>query len=369
MMGQIGVIGIGRIGLCVSLILESFGYNVIGIDIDEVYVKSLNQKTFQTMEPLATDYLRKSVNFVATTDLKKIHECDYLFIYVQTPNGGTDNFYDHSIMSTTLDDLRKMDISNTHVIIGSTVLPGYIDNVASCLLKDCQNVTISYHPEFISQGNIIYDILNSNMCLLGTNDIGVETFLREIYDKISPQAHISVTTPIEAEITKIAINTYITTKISFANMIGDLCDEIGARKDVVCNAMSTDERIGPKYFNAGLSYGGPCFPRDTLAFKQLLENYGLDPCIVESTHKYNKVHNDLFTNKIALSTKDQPYVIFENVNYKNDTSTNIITDSAKLYMAKKLQKGGKRVIIKDLWEIVSNVKKEYGNIFEYDVIE
>ena len=67
MMGQIGVIGIGRLGLCVSLILECFGYNVIGIDIDEVYVKSLNQKTFHTMEPLVTDYLRKSVNFVATT--------------------------------------------------------------------------------------------------------------------------------------------------------------------------------------------------------------------------------------------------------------------------------------------------------------
>jgi len=172
-------------------------------------------------------------------------------------------------------------------------------------------------------------------------------------------------TPLESEIVKIALNGYITTKISYANMISDLCDTMGANKYTVLNAIGNDKRIGNKYFNPGYSFGGPCFPRDTKALNKIISQKSINSDLLSATTKYNEYHV-LFQTEQLLKQNKKSY-IFENVCYKKNSMVPIIKESAKLKIAKELNKRGKKVIIRDTKEIINEVKKEFGIIFIYEI--
>ena len=413
------VIGIGKLGLGLSLILEKSGYNVLGVDTNNSYINSLNNSTFKSSEPEINDYLRKASNFRATTNLLEgLKFSDFIFILVPTPNGGGDNFYDHSILSSLFLEINKLGCSFKHFIIGCTVMPQYIDRIANSLINNTN--TISYNPEFVALGEIIKGYLNPDIVLLGTTSSIVQKKIHEIYNKIyrlnssiikknnikdlekfiserenelillkkmflkdeiidlpiniSENNYIKkkiskpkmcIMKPLEAEIVKISLNAYITTKISFANMISDLCDENKANKFTVLDAIGSDSRIGNKYFNAGYSYGGPCFPRDTKALVKLLNKNNICDDILLGTNNYNEYHVEFQTLQLLKQNK-QIYII-ENVSYKEKTKIPIIEESAKLKIAKNLVEKGKTVIIKDFQEIIDEVKKEFGNLFSYQI--
>lgn len=367
-MSNISVLGIGRLGLGLALLIEKAGYNVLGVDINEEYVKQLNNKTFKTKEPEYENLLQNSKNFNTTLDLNEgLQHSDIIFIMVQTPNSGGNKFYDHSIVSNLLQKINEKKVENKHVIIGCTLMPKYIDEVGSFLLSDCKNTTLSYNPEFIAQGEIIKGFLNPDMILIGTYSQELGEILKEIYSKIvKTDPKYCIISPLEAEITKITINGYITTKLSFANMISDVCDSIGANKEKVLDSIGSDSRIGNKYFRPGYSFGGPCFPRDTRALALFVDQNNINNELLLSTTKYNNLHSDFLTQKLLDENKDE-YVI-ENVCYKQDSKIPIIEESAKLKIAKKLVENGKKVIIKDEIQLINEVKKEYGNIFNYNVI-
>ena len=155
---NITVIGIGRLGLGLSLLIEKNGNNVLGIDINEKYVKELNNKTFKTNEPEYENLLQKSINFTASTDLQKgLDYSDIIFIIVQTPNGGDKNFYDHTILSNLLYKINTLKPKNKHFIIGCTVMPKYIDTIGNLLIENCKNCSLSYNPEFIAQVKLLRD--------------------------------------------------------------------------------------------------------------------------------------------------------------------------------------------------------------------
>ena len=184
-MSNITVLGIGKLGLGLALLIEKAGYNVLGIDINEEYVKQLNNKTFKTKEPAYENLLQNSKNFKASLDLDEgLNYSDIIFIMVQTPNSGGNKFYDHSIVSNLLQKINEKKVENKHIIIGCTLMPKYIDEVGLFLLSDCKNVTLSYNPEFIAQGEIIKGFLNPDMVLIGTYSQELGEILREIYSKI-----------------------------------------------------------------------------------------------------------------------------------------------------------------------------------------
>jgi nucleotide sugar dehydrogenase len=264
-------------------------------------------------------------------------------------------------------------------------MPHYIDEIATPLLADAQNCSISYNPEFIAQGEIVKGFLNPDMILVGTNVPTILTpILTDIYSSMTENTPIyTFMTPLEAEIVKISLNGFITTKISFANMISDLCDNVGADKFTVLEAIGADSRIGRKYFNPGLSYGGPCFPRDTKALKQLMDQHNIQSNILHSTTQYNEEHiqrhaAQLVSTDTLLKMKTKDIVgcewinetdefIFTNVCYKPGSSIPIIEESAKLKIAEILaKKYNKRIIIRDTEQLVAEVKKEYGSLFEYE---
>ena len=169
--------------------------------------------------------------------------------------------------------------------------------------------------------------------------------------------------PLEAEITKISINGFITTKLSFANMISDVCDNLGANKEKVLNSIGTDSRIGNNYFKAGYSYGGPCFPRDTKALNLFITQSNIPSDLLATTSKYNDYHIKYQAEQLLEQNKGQNTFEFNNVSFKQTNTTTIIEESAKLKIAKYLVEKGKRVIIKDIKPIIDEVKKVWKYIY------
>jgi UDPglucose 6-dehydrogenase len=365
---NITVIGIGKLGLGFALLLEKNGYNVLGVDIFEDYVKNINNKTLTFSEPGYNDLLNNCVNFKATTSFEEgVHFSDLIFIIVQTPNSGGEKFYDHNILSNVLVKMNNLKLKNKNIIIGCTIMPKYIDDIGLQLICDTENCYLSYNPEFVAQGDIINGFENSDIILVGTTNPTLESLLTPIYLRMSKKIpKFCFMKPIEAEIVKISLNGFITTKISYANMISNLCDNLNADKHLVLNAIGSDSRIGNKYFRPGNSYGGPCFPRDTKALKQLMDQNEINSCLLDSTTKYNEEHIVFQSNQLLKKNKD--VYVFENVCYKENSKIPLIEESAKLKIAKFIRLKEKRVIIRDNKDIINEVKKEFGILFEYEIL-
>ena len=367
-MERVTIVGIGRLGLGLALLIEKGGYDVLGIDISQPYVDSLNSKTFKTKEPEYENLLQNSRNFRASIDLEEgLNHSDIIFIVVQTPNSGGEKFYDHTILSNLLNKINNFQVENKHIIIGCTVMPKYIQEVGEFLLSDCNNCSLNYNPEFIAQGEIIKGFLYPDIILIGTKSNTVGKRLKEIYQKFTLSLpNYCIISPLEAEITKISINGFVTTKLSFANMLSDVCDNCGADKNNVLKSVGSDSRIGNKYFKPGYSFGGPCFPRDTKALAKFVEQSNIDNSILLETTKYNQFHSQFLTSQLLKENKNE--YLMENVCYKENSKIPLIEESAKLKIAKNLVLNGKKVTIKDEIQIINEVKKEYGNLFDYQVV-
>jgi UDPglucose 6-dehydrogenase len=365
---NITIIGIGKLGLGLGLLLDKHGYIVKGVDINEKYIVELNNKSFCSDEPCYNELLLNSHNMTYTTDIEEgLNHADIIFIIVQTPLSGNDNYYDHSILSGLLSNINSYKVSNKHFIIGCTVMPKYIDTIGLQLIDDCNGCTLSYNPEFVAQGDVINGFQNPDIILIGSICSDLFGILKSIYDSIvKNKPKYCFMCPLSAEVVKICLNGYLTTKLSYANMIGDLCDTLDIDKDVVCNAIGSDSRIGNKYFKAGYSYGGPCFPRDTLAVKKLLDTYDISSDLLSATSDYNDYHIE-FQAKQMLK-EDKELYIFEDVSYKHNSNIPIIERSAKLRIAKYIANSGKTVMIIGNQKIITKVKEEYGNIFQYRLI-
>ena len=362
---NITIIGIGRLGLPFALLLDRAGYNVLGIDVNHELVEQINNKTYKSYEPEVNDYLEKS-NLKCTTNFDT-HHSKLIYILVPTPNGGGEKFYDHSILSNVLVKLNNQKLEDKDIIIGCTIMPGYIDQIGISLLKDCKNCTLSYNPEFIAQGDIIRGFQYPDILLIGCYSEESYEFIKYIHSTIvKNDPKYCFMSPLEAEITKLTINGFITTKLSFANMISDACKKMKADPFTILDAVGSDSRIGKSYFRPGYSYGGPCFPRDTKALKLFLDQQSVTSNLLKSTSEYNEEHI-VITAEELLSINTDTYQ-FENVCYKENCCVPIIEESPKLKIAAYLVKKGKKVIIEDRPDIICEVMKEYGNIFTYEYL-
>jgi hypothetical protein len=365
---NISVIGVGRLGICVALVLEKFGYNVLGSDIIQEYVDSINNKTLVSPEPSVTDMLLQSKNFKATTSLEEILTfSDTIFIYVATPSSGGEKHYDHTTLGNVLSSINNLRVSNKHIVIGCTVIPGYCRDVANFLVRDCQNTTVSYNPEFIAQGDIVNGILKADFILIGEGSVEAGDRLEKIYKTVSPEVSINRMSPSSAEITKLGVNCFITTKVAFANMIGDLADvSPGSDKFDILKAIGSDSRIGQKYLKPGYGFGGPCFPRDNRALGGYIKKMGLEPLIPEATDISNRLHTKFQIDKLLES--DIKEITISGVTYKENCRVPIIEESQKLVIAKKLAESGVKVTVEDYPNILHNVMLEYGNLFTYSCL-
>lgn len=363
---NISVLGIGRLGLCMALCFEKAGYNVLGVDLSEKYISLLNEKSFESPEPSVTEYLKQSKNFLASTSLKEALDfSDTYFIVVPTNKLNGENPYDTKILSDLLEVISSYNISNKHIIISGTVPPGYITKTAKKITQNCASITYSYNPEFIAQGDIIRGLENPDIVLIGEEDVNAGKNIENIYRKVcqnSPYyAHMSIES---AEITKMALNCFVTAKIAFANLVSEIADETeGADKEMILATLGKDQRIGSKCIKPGYGFGGPCFPRDNRALAMYATSIGINPCIFNTTDIANEQHANYMAQKFL--DQNLPEYVFEEVNYKPNCPVAIIEKSQKLLVAKKIAERGKKVIILDSENIIKEVEREYGDLFTY----
>lgn len=363
-MDKIAVIGIGRLGLCFALNLERSGYNVWGIDNNEEYVKSLGAKTFQSNEPYLTEYLAGSTSFISSTNLSVIIEESIQFIYLLLPTPSlSDGSFSHDVINSVADDLLKLPQVKgvvRHLIIGSTVMPGFCDELTKKVSPHGYSVT--YNPEFIAQGSIIRDQQNPDQILIGEGHPEATKMLTAIYGKMcvsKPEIH--VLNKKSAEICKLATNCFLTMKISFANSIGDLATVAGAQPEKILAAIGSDSRIGNKYLKYGFGFGGPCFPRDNQALLNYAQKQKQPLHLSNSTINVNKEHLE-FQLKKMLAEEREGYE-FEYITYKKDTD--IIEESQQLFLAVGLVKAGKKVFLKNSKHLKPLIEKEYPNFFNF----
>ena len=373
------VIGIGRLGLCFALTLERAGLRVVGVDVNDAYVKSVNEKTLVSVEPGLRQCLLTSERFQATTDLRRaVMSTRLVFILVATPTDGGKHYYDHSALSSLLVKINEFKLKSTHLVINSTVFPGYIRNIGSLLLMDCVNCPISYNPAFVAQGDVMSGYRTGGwfgMVLVGAANDDIASKLKDIYERIAAgengrNGNISVCTmsPESAEICKLASNCFRTTKISFANMIGDIADRTeGAEKHEICDALKTDRSIGSICMTPGYGFGGPCYPRDNKALALYANQLGVQPLIPIATDEYNAFHHGLMVDAFEKNSLncDAP-IEFQDVTYKPNCAVPMIDHSPKLEVARELARRGKKVKIIDRFEVILEVMKEFGNLFEYE---
>lgn len=365
----ITIIGIGRLGLCTALCFEKAGYDVLGVDLNPAYVASLNNKSFSSLEPHVSTMLQESTHFKATCSLDEgLEFADVYYIMVDTPSTSHKEAYDHTNVNRVLSEINKRKVSNKHIIIGCTVFPGYVRTTAKSLMQDCVNTTLSYNPEFIAQGNIVYGLQYPDIVLIGQGSKEAGDVIEGIYHRVcknSPQ--ICRMSPDSAEITKLALNCFITTKIAYANMVGDIADNSrGANKFDILKAIGGDTRVGHLYLKPGYGFGGPCFPRDNRALGSYAQTVGIEPLIPQATDASNKLHAEFMTHQLLNENKDT--YVFEQVTYKDNCPVPIIEESQKLVVAAALAKANKKVVIVDTYPVIEKVRDVFGDLFEYQII-
>ena len=341
---KIGLIGAGRLGICLALLIERAGYDVIVSDIRTSYVSELNDRKIETNEPEVEDLLKEAKNFRATTNNKEvIEECDIIFTLVQTPSL-EDGSYDVSAVDDVVDELKKVDgINGKSFIVGCTTNPGDCKRWEE-KLSDC-GVDVYYNPEFIAQGSIIKDLQNADMVLVGGYGHHISV-IEDIYNKIQvkePSIHFMSTTA--AELVKLAVNCYLTTKISYANMVGEVMISSGMEDEVdnVLGAIGADSRVGSKYLKYGYGFGGPCLPRDNRAFAAFANKLGMKYNLGETTDNFNNEHSKFLKDYFIKQNKDNIPFCFDYISYKK--GTDILTESQQYRLCLDLLDSGCKVYV------------------------
>ena len=345
---KIGLIGTGRLGLCFALLIEKAGYEVLASDSREDYIKDLTKGVVGTAEPDVQELLLDSSNIEFTSDNKRvIRECDIIFTLVATPSK-EDGSYDVSAVWNVVDDItdEMSSIANypKNFVVGCTTNPGDCDQFKDALPE---SVDVYYNPEFIAQGTIVKDLINADMVLIGGEGKHRDE-LANIYHGIQdkkPSIHFMSTKA--AEITKIAVNCFLTTKISYANMLGQVLSKsnLDGEIDTVLNAIGSDSRIGNKYMRFGFGFGGPCFPRDNRAFAAYATQVGIEHNIGTTTDNFNDAHAAFLKEwAIKKNVRGLPF-LFDYVSYKPETD--ILEESQQYRLCLDLLDAGYKVYCSD----------------------
>jgi len=341
---KIGLIGAGRLGICLALLIERAGFDVIASDVREDYIENLKHKVIFTNEPQVQDYLSQSENIEFTTDNQKvIDDSDIIFTLVQTPSL-EDGSYDVSAVWKVVQNLQNSNTKGKSFVVGCTTNPGDCDEFQKMLDMD-----VYYNPEFIAQGSIIKDLQHADMVLLGGNGKHLEA-LQELYYLIQysfKPAHVHTMSTKAAEITKIAVNCFLTTKISYANMLGEVLSLSGLDDEIktVLSAIGTDSRVGTKYLNFGFGFGGPCFPRDNRAFAAHAQSVGVKHNIGYTTDAFNEEHAQFIKEFFIRKNENRLPFAFKYLTYK--PGIDILTESQQYRLCLDLLNEGCKVYCMD----------------------
>ena len=356
-LNRISVIGLGKLGAPLAACLAYKGYQVVGVDLDRSKIESLSKGIPPTFEPGLKELLQSVQGKLTVTDNYEmaVEDSEATFILVPTPSDDRGTFslrYVIPACERIGRALRRKPAFHL-VVLTSTVLPTMTENEIRPVLEACSGKKcgvefgLCYNPEFVSLGSVVSDLLRPDFVLIGQSDAYSGDNLASLYKQLCennpPIARMNF---VNAELTKLSVNTYVTTKITFANMLARICERLpGANVDVVTSALGLDSRIGRKYLKGAVGYGGPCFPRDNLALAFLGRLLGSAATLAEATDSANRQEAQRLAGLVKSKLPRGGVVGILGVAYKPDTD--VVEESQGLLLAQSLLAEGISVSVYD----------------------
>ncbi|MEH7214282.1 UDP-glucose/GDP-mannose dehydrogenase family protein [Priestia megaterium] len=302
-MKNIAVAGTGYVGLVAGVCFAEMGHQVTCVDIDQNKIELMKSGVSPIYEAGLQDLMIKnyeSGNLNYTTDYQSAYkDADAIFIGVGTPEQ-PDGSANLSYIATVARQIAESVEKDCLVVVKSTVPVGTNDKVEQFIQDFLMNnvrVEVASNPEFLAQGSAVHDTLHAERVIIGTESKWAEELLQDIYKPFNLPI-VSVNRR-SAEMIKYASNDFLALKISYMNDIANLCELVGADIQDVAKGMSFDERIGSKFLNAGIGFGGSCFPKDTKALDYLAKQNGYELKTVQAAIDVNKEQKTMLYKKAS----------------------------------------------------------------------
>jgi len=347
-MSKICVIGTGYVGLVTGTCFADLGNEVTCLDIDHERIASLKAGQMPIYEPGLEQLVKQNVAaerlFFTTDYALALKDAEYAFIAVGTPSGNdgeADLRYVRSAAEAIADHVKNAIL----VINKSTVPVGTGDWVADVINRrrhgKALNFSVVSNPEFLREGSAINDFMNPDRVVLGSEDQSAADRVAQLYQPL--RCTIMTTDLRTAEMIKYASNAFLATRISFINEIANICEELGADVREVARGMGLDKRIGPQFLDAGLGWGGACFPKDVKALEHMAVLHGTQPQLLQAVMEINRNQRRRAVMKLrkSLKTLNEKTIGVLGIAFKPNTDD--IRDAAAIELIHLLQNEGAQI--------------------------
>ena len=373
---KIGIIGLGFVGLSLTCVLSSKGYDIVGIDVDKEKCKKIINGITPFYEPDLEGILKNGLKrkLKISDNFSLINNCDLIFVTVGTPqnaSGAIDLSIIKKAVSTIGINLQK-NKNNPIIFIKSTVVPGTMKDVLLPILekkskkKAGKDFGLISNPEFLQESNAIKNTKFPHVIVLGGYQTKFMTKARNFFEKLHPNIPIIVTNHQTAEIIKYANNSFLATKISFINQLSNICQKIpGANVDDIAKTIGMDPRIGELFLNAGPGYGGSCLPKDMKALINFAKISGIEPTLLNAVEKINakQLEEIISITKQRLGDLTSKRITILGTAFKPNTDD--IRDSIAIKLIKKFLKSKMKITIHDP-KAIKNTRNVFGEKINYE---
>jgi len=337
---KIAVIGTGYVGLVTAVCLADLGHDVTGTDVDKEKIEKASRGISHIYEPGLDELLKanlKKGNLTFIHDLDKVvQSSDVLFVCVNTPqreDGSADMTFVESVSRRIAENLNayKVVVEKSTVPVRTSM---WIKKTITLHKKKDIAFDVASNPEFLREGSAVSDFLNPDRIIIGVETERARDILEKIYQKFKDR--ILVTSIDTAEIIKHASNSFLALKISYINLIAELCEKTDANVNQVAKGMGFDPRIGSLFLRAGLGYGGSCFPKDLRALAKIGEDLGVNMNLLKEADKVNLERIENFVEKVKKALwilKDKKIAVL-GLSFKPETDD--IREASSIKVIKRL---------------------------------
>ena len=351
---KLSVIGTGYLGATHAAAMSSLGFEVIGVDVDAKKISLLQMGRVPFYEPGLEELLTQEIksgrlNF--TNDFSAIADCDVHFVCVGTPQQKDGLAADLTFVNSAFSSVAKVAKSGALIVGKSTVPVGTADRLKNEVERINPKLELAWNPEFLREGFAVEDTLRPNRLVVGVTSDYAESKLREVYQKLLennvPWIRSDLPT---AELVKVAANSFLATKISFINAMAEICEASGGDVTVLAKAIGYDPRIGSRFLQAGIGFGGGCLPKDIRAFMARSEELGAKQSL-EFLREIDSINLrarqrmiDLVRADIGTDLKGKKIAVL-GAAFKPDSDD--VRDSPALDIAAQIHAAGAKVYVHD----------------------
>ena len=365
---KLSVIGTGYLGATHAACMSSLGFEVIGVDTDATKIAQLSRGELPFYEPGLDTLLAeevKSGRLTFTTDFSLVADADMHFVCVGTPQSKDGLAADLTYVRSSVAAITPYLKPGSLVVGKSTVPVGTAQSLREELLKSAPHADLAWNPEFLREGFAVEDTLRPNRLVVGVTSDKAEEMLKEVYEPVlalgTPWIRADLPT---AELVKVAANSFLATKISFINAMAEVCEAAGGDVTVLAKAIGYDPRIGNRFLQAGIGFGGGCLPKDIRAFMARAEELGAKQAL-EFLTEIDAINLRARQRVIDVVRADlsedltQYKIAVLGAAFKPDSDD--VRDSPALDIAAQLHAAGAKVVVHDP-KAIENARKRFPTL-------